>query len=189
VCAAAATRLKTRAVIPEAVPPLTAMLDEDDQQVVFQALETLVYYVHGNNLALDTIDPVLRCADPTRFADNTSLKNKVALILGAAGDPRGAPGLVYIMGCRGNRGRPKDKHHPAAYALRALERIGAEQVTPELIPLLSHEDIVIRHNAAYALGILKAADALDALQALAEHDDNGGVRGVAMTAIRRIKRR
>lgn len=62
-----------------------------------------------------------------------------------------------------------------------------EPAIPDLIPLLSDEDEIVRENACWALGHMQATTAKQDLEALARTDDHASVRQRAVWALDQIE--
>ena len=68
-------------------------------------------------------------------------------------------------------------------AARHLGKLGHTDAIPKITELLSADDVAVRRAAIRALGDLRASSARDALQELAESDDDLGIRNWALQAL------
>lgn len=129
------------------------------------------------DLGEDARDLLVSLLDDEAIRSYDALRHRLIAVLGQLRVQRSVPGLIAILGDRGER--PVTK----AYAVGALGRIGGAAATDALAPLVGSKDDMLRRQVAIALGRIDRPEAIPHLVAL-HGDDSTAVSEVATEALR-----
>ena len=179
VCALALGRME----VPEVADALRRAVARADEEVgaparARKAMAAWGLGIHGEADAIDLLEQGRHRVADTPVHEKTTLIEAIAFQLGPASVPKLLE-LVEVYAA------DPERESWVVYALGGLRRVGDASSVPGLTALLSHEDGVVRREAARALGAISTDASVAALADAVRHP-HLAVRRTAATSLRRI---